>query len=413
MTKKNKIVIAVLSLLLVVGIVAVIFTSGGAKTVKGNKIEDSISGTIKTDYPLVQTDVDNIFYEPNPDGTIKFYRINDQEIYGYTDSEVKTASAKIEISYQTVPIKIYYINTDNGVVGYGLFTAEQDSNVKLLSYVLVKLIATPEAYKSEAGTKYMLLADADAEDAYKINKTYSEIYSFNIDSGKTERLISQRDRTVQEDGTVNEGWTIFTDSSMNCLEKNDLFASTRTHDSRAEEKLYSIMNIANSSSMKKATAAKIQDSPSCEIREKDGDWYCFASTDTGFDIVKNGDKKNPIKSFEGSFSDYDVTGDWILNKTTCEVTNIYTGETKSLESVDLTGFSEFIVNADGTKLAIVLNSEKTQSIICCDMQNGTQLVINNDSYDSGIGNTCFVDASHILLSNYDSEKLADNMIFEF
>lgn len=410
MTTKNKIVLAVLSVILILGIAAAVVTSGVIPVDSGEKLEDSITHSFKTDYPLVQTQDKNIFYEPYPDGTIKFYKADGTEV---KSDEIKTVSAKIDISYQKVPVKIYYLKTESGTVGYGLFTTEQDTDVKLFSYVFVRLMKTPAAFKKAAGTDYILLADTDAKDAYKTDKTYSEMYSFNLSSGKAELVISQRDRTVQDDGTVNTGWTIFTDSSINCAAKNDLFASTRTHDSRAEEKQFCIMNIANSTSMKKAEAAKIQDSPSYEIREKDGAWYCFVSKDGGFDLIKNGDKKKPVKSFEGSFSDYDVSGDWIFSKTACKFTNIYTGETKTVKSFDTTGFADFTANADGTKFAVFINGKETQLIVLCDTQSNTQKILSNDNFDSGIGNFCFTGESEVMFTNYDESKLAENIIIKF
>ena len=411
MTKGNKAVIAVLSVLLIIGIAAAVITSGLNTQAPGGSVEDYSTFRLSTDYPLVQSADKKIFYEPYPDGKISFFRVDKADtIYSFDRNEIKTVSTKLDISYQKVPVKIYYLETENGNMGYGIFTAEQESDVKLLSYVFVRLMKTPDSFKKAAGTDYILLADTDAADAYKPNKTYSEIYSFNMSSGKAERLISQRDRTAQEDGTVNTGWTVFTDDSINTFKKFDLFASTRIHDSKAEDKLYCIMDIENSDSMRKTSAYKLQDSPSCEIREKDGAWYCLSKTDSGFDIVKNGDKKNPVGSVEGSFRYCYISGDWMFNKLNCEFINIYTGETKSVNSFALDGFAGFAADESGTKFAVFVNGEKTQSVIYCNTADDTQKYIENDGYDSGIGNFCFIDDAHILLTNYDEEGRAYNMI---
>lgn len=411
MTKKNKTVIAVLSVILVIGIVFAVFTSLDGKVIGADKLKDNMAFSSVSDYPIVQSSEKNIFYELHPDGKVSFSKLDGVELRDVSD--VKTVSTKLDMSYQSVPVKIYYIETENGIVGYGLFNSEQKSDVKLLSYVFVRLMETPPAFKKAAGTKYVLLADTNPEDAYKTDKTYSEMFSFNLSSGKAERIISQRDRTVQKDGTVNEGWTIFTDSSVNCLKKNDLFASNRIHDFQAEEKLYCIMNVANSTSMKKTTAYKVQNSPSYEIREKDGAWYCFNSTDTGFDLIKNGDKKKPLKSFEGSFNDYCVSGDWIFNKLNCEFTNIYTGETKTVNGVSLEGFAGFTANGEGTKFVIVVNGEKSQSIICCDTENDSQKILRNEDYNGALLNFCFTDSNRVMVTNYTESKSAENIFFEF
>ncbi len=416
MTKKNKIIIAVLAVLLVIGIVLAVITSGGGavggvRIEKGNSLSGENSISFETDYPLVQTQQKNLFYEPYPDGTIKYFTFDGSGFSEVTDG-ITVKNVTLECSYQKVPVKLHYLKTDAGTVGYGLFTSEQNTGVKLFSYILVRMADCPAAYKKAAKTDYILLTDMDAKDSYKADKTYSDMYSFDAKTGKAALVMSQRDRIAQDDGTFSEGWTIFTDSSVNSEKTRDLFASTRIHDSKAATKTYSIMTVANSGAGKRANAVTVDNCPSYEIREKDGSYYCFVTTAKGFDLIKNGDRKNPVKSFEGRFADYRVSGDWIYSINAGEFTNFFTGETKSVKKADITTLSGFTANESGTKFVLFAGGEK-QSMIMYDTENNTTAVITDSLFDSGICNFCFADDSHAVFTNYTNSLAAANIIYKF
>lgn len=414
MTKNQKIIISVLSVILVVGIVFAVLTSGrkigGVNVSSGKGLSDIQTVSFESDYPLVQTQQKNLFYEPYPDGTIKYFRFDGGNFTEVTDVSVKNVT--LECSYQKVNIKLYYLKTDVGTVGYGLFDTEQQSNVKLFSYIFVRMMDCPAAYKTVAKADYILLTDMDATDSYKVDKTYSDMYSFDLNTGKASLVMSQRDRTVQEDGTVSEGWTIFTDSSLNSEKTKDLFASTRIHDSKTENKVYCFMNVENSKAGKRVNALTLDNSPSYEIREKDKNYFCFVNTANGFDLVKNGDKKAPLKSFEGKFNEYIVSGDWIYNPATSEFTSIITGETKPVKPIEATKLSGFSANESGTKFVLFADGEK-QSMVMYDTENDSVNVISDKLFDSGIRNFCFIDSENGMVSDYTESGKAVNVIFNF
>lgn len=419
MTKTNKIVLAVLSVVLVAAIAFTVLTgsdsfvkkiTGSIDTSSGEKLENLTPVSFNTNYPLVQTEQKNLFYEMYPDGTFIFYKYADGQFSEVTG--VKTKDVQLTCSYQKLKIKLYYLSTDAGTVGYGLFNTKQETDSKMFSYVFVRLMDCPKAYSSTARTKYILLADMDAEDAYKTDKTYSDMYSYNMDSGKTSLVVSQRDRLVQDDGTMREDWTIFTDSMLNVSEKYDLFASRRNYDTKDTTVKYDFLTVANSRASKKNSATTLTNSPSYIIREKDGAYFCFANTDDGFDLVKNGDKKNPLASFEGSFSDYAVSSNSILNKATLEVTDITSGEKTSLKKASFTELSGFISNESGTKHILFCHGEQ-QSMVMYNTESGDTKIITDNIYDKGICNFCFIDDSTVLFTAYDENGAADNRIINF
>ena len=418
MTKAKKIVLIVLAVILVLT-TAFCFLVGNEKFLSkitgtiditsGEDISALSPVTLSTDYPLVQTQQKDIFYEAYPDGTIKFYKFASGKFTEIT-SGISTKDAVVKCSYQDVKVKLHYLKTDAGTVGYGLYNSKQEGkDTKLFSYVFVRMADKPKAYDSIVKTDYVLLTDMDAEDIYKPDKTYSDLYSYDMGSGKTTLVVSQRDRLVQADGTMREDWTIFTDTMINEGKKNNLFASRRNYDTSATAPVvYDILNVKNSRATNKNSAATLVGSPSYIVREKDGAFFCFANTENGFDLVKNGDKKNPLASFEGTFEDYAVSGNYILNKATLDMTEITGGTVMKLKKANFTELSGFIVNPSASKVVLFCNGEK-QSLVIYDTASVDADIITDSLYDPSIMNFCFIDDSTILFSTYDENGKANNI----
>lgn len=407
MTKKNKIVLIVLSAVLALALAFFALTGnekimgklmGGISLDSGVSLASLQPAEFQSDYPLVQTVQKDLFYEAFPDGSFKFYKYADGTFTPVTDG-VKTKKIKVTCSGENVPVKLHYLKTDSGTVGYGLFTAEQETDVHHFSYIFFRMADCPASYKSTAKTSHVLLADMDAQDSYKTDKTYSDIYSLDISSGKTMLVVSQRDRTLQEDATYSEQWTVFTDSSLNTMKKYDFFASARYHDVRADEITYDIMSVANSRQSRRANSTTLDGSPSYTIREKDGAYFCFVNTDDGFDLVKNAKKDKPLASFSGAFSDYAVSGNWILNKKTFEMTDITSGKSTKLKKASLEEFSGFTVNESGTKAAVFGSGESSDTAVFYNIDADAVQVVTDEIFDAGICNYCFV-GDVIVVSTY-------------
>ena len=233
-----------------------------------------------------------------------------------------------------------------------------------------------------------------------------------MSTGKATLVLSQRDRSIQANGTMREDWTIFTDPMLNNNEKYDLFASCRNHDTTAAEQKYDILTVANSKASKKSAATTVSDSPSYVIREKDSAYYCFANTDDGFDLIKNGDKKKPLASFDGVFSDYVVSGNYLLSKNNFKITDITSGESVSLGKATFTELSGFIANGNGTKFALFCNGVQ-QSMILYNTDSGEVTVITDSIFDNGIRNFCFIDDNTVLFSIYNEAGTTENKTITF
>lgn len=421
MTKKNKVVLIILviifaltgacaALSLSTDVLDKVFSSSSAKP---KDLADVLASDFESEYPLVQTQKKDLFYEVHPDGTVKFYSFANGTFAPYS-GKVETKKVEITCSYQDIPVKLYYTKTDEGTIGYGLFTSDQSKDVKLFSYVFVRMMTCPASFKNAARTDNIVLVDMDKDDVYKPDKTYSDIYSMDIASGKTVQLISQRDRLVQENGTFREDWVIFTDTSLNEMTKRDIFISARNHDTAAETREYDVMSIENSKAYNKNSTTTVSSVPSVNIWFDGDDFYCLANSDKGFNLIKNGDKKAPNASFEGDFTkDYMVSGDWIFSKTKSEFTNAISAESTAFKKINLDSFSGFSANSDGTKFVVFGNRNQNEMILCDKNTNEQIIVSDSNIFDTGILNFCFIDDSTVLVSTYNESKGAVNHICKF
>lgn len=420
MTKKNKITIIILAVVLVLtGTFAVLSLNSGflGKFFGGSSKSQQLSAVLvsdfTSDYPLVQTQQKDLFYEAYPDGTIKFFSFADGTFTEYSGN-VEKKDIKVSCSRQKIPVTLYYTDTDAGMVGYGLFTAQQNSDIEFFSYVFVRAMTCPESYRSLARTDDIVLVDMDGNDAYKTEKTYSDIYSFDKKSGNTVKILSERDRLIQQDGTFREDWAVFTDTSLNEMTKYDLFASARNHDTAVDNKEYDIMSVENSKAYNKNSTVTVSSSPSYNIWFDSDTYYCLASTDNGFDLIKDGDKDSPLASFSGNFkSDFYTSGDWIYDIAKTEFTNALTGNAIGFSAISFKNIAGVTANPSGNKFA-VFGSDSSKYMVLLDGEKKSSVNITDANlYDSGIGNFCFIDDSTVLVSTYDSAKQAVNHICKF
>ncbi|MBP9988916.1 MAG: hypothetical protein KBT46_05390 [Ruminococcus sp.] len=418
MTKKNKITIIILAVILVVtGTLAVMTLNPDflKKLSSSKKISDTqelssvLVSDFQSEYPLVQTQKKDLFYEIYPDGTVKFYTFANGAFSAYT-GKVETKEIKVSCSYQNIPVKLFYTKTDKGMIGYGLFNSGQKSDVKLFNYVFVRMMTCPSSYKKIAKTDNVILVDTDEQDVYNPNKTYSDIYSFDISSGKTVQIINQRDRLVQENATFREDWVIFTDHSLNTMTKYNLFASARNHDTAAEIKEYDIMSIENSKAYNKNSTTTVSSSPSVHIWFDSDAYYCLANTKNGFDLIRNNDKKSPLASFEGNFAEnYLVSENWIFNKTNSEITNALNGNAVKFKDVGFEKFAGFTANESGSKF-VVFGGDGDTMALYNKGSDSVSYIKDAALFNYGILNFSFIDDSTIVVSSYNSDQKAVNHI---
>lgn len=297
-------------------------------------------GTDRTIY--LPTDVNGLFYSASLNGEIKYYKYSAGTMTPAENSVTKK-TITLNVSYEKIPVTLYIISASSKTVGYGLFTSDMDSSVKVYEYAFVKIAEKPQGY----GEGYLLLADFDKSEFYKADKTYSEIFMYSADASSFSTQLSQNTRLVDENGGFRQNWSMMTDEFLQNLGDAKCFMSSRYYTSEETGKRTDIMVYSNA--YRPETVAK-------DIL---GTWFVndgkgmhfLRKTDKGFKSVVVADgKEKEVKSFDGDyFALYLRSGNYVVNKKSNEVTNLLDGKSFSIGDPVLTEMTVFSLNEDATK----------------------------------------------------------------
>ncbi len=412
MKKSHKILIPVFSVLLVAAIAAVYFTLNGTikrKPDLSGDVENGVyksaefsqldSYSLKTGYPLVQSDIDSLYYCVSPDGNVKYYEYNAGKISEF-NGVVKQLQVNVELSYNKIPITLYYIEKDGKTTGYGLFTnADTNNNVNLYSYVFAHITDSPVLYGLKGK---MLLLNTNPEEAYNSDKTYTEIFDVNMTDGTCSNVFSQRDRTVDKSGKMTERWNILTDSFIKSVGQKASVISGRLYDSDTDT--YDVFDM--NKSINKPDALGMYGT---FLRDnKDGSYIFLKKTAKGFKSVKYISQEEDIVSFEGDIKkDFVFSGNWVYSVKERTFTNLIDGKkiiSESTEAIDM-----FTVNSDGSKIVAVANYEN-QAFFVINSDGTTKGYSGENIFNSNIKNICFADDNTVLVTSVSDSECVNRLI---
>ncbi len=313
---------------------------------------------------FMPTDIENVYFNADISGQVAFFDYADGN-FAASKLPVKQIKANISATYDTIPVTVNYIEKDGKVFGIGVFNSSMSEAVKVYPYAFVKLINKPSGY----GTGHLLLADFEKENLYNTDKIYSEIYNFDIASGKASVIVSNNTRLIDKNGAFRNDWTMLTDDFIANLGGAKYFLSSRYYNTDERGKKADVMILSDAYR------------PEIAVKNILGIWFVndangmhyLRKTDKGFNLVVNKDKKETVaKEFEGDyFADYLQDGKWLINKKSLAVTDLVTGETKTLKDIDVNSFDRVCVSPDGTKFAFAQNGvanengATVQQLVCC------------------------------------------------
>lgn len=321
----------------------------------------SVKGTNGEIY--LPTDIDGIYYTAGLNGEVKFYEYAGGA-FAESSLEKKQVKASLSASYEKIPVTVNYISKDGKIFGCGVFTSDMDSSVDVYSYAFVKLTAKPAGY----GDGYLLLADFDKNDHYKPAKLYSEIYSFNLDSGSTSTYVSNNTRLIDKSGAFRSDWTLLTDDFIANLGDAKYFLSSRYYTSDDKGKRADVMVLSNAYRPK----IVVSDILGLWFVNDGNGMHYLKKTANGFSNIVNNGSETVLAEFEGDyFTDYLQDGKYLVNKKTLTVTDLLTGASSTLSNIDLTDADFVSVNPDGSRFVFGFNGEensngtKIQGLIYC------------------------------------------------
>lgn len=302
---------------------------------------------LMTEYPLIQSDFDNIFYCLKPDGTVEFYEFGEDMLSKYS-GEVNTVELSPSLTYYNVPVTVYYIEVEGKTLGYGLFTTENsDAKVNLYSYAFAKLVDAPVVYGLDGK---LLLISTNPDEVYSADKVYTEAFDVDIDTKKCSPLTAQRDRNADKTGRLSERWSMFTDSYLASVSKKAGMISGRLYNENTSVfDVYDLNESLNTPEVKGTWGTYLRET-------ENGALVYIKKTDDGFKSVEFIAEEKElafIKSKAEGEKNLVFSGDWVYDLKAEKFTSLLTG--KTVEGKKLSdGVTGFCANDDGSKIAVAI-----------------------------------------------------------
>ena len=308
-------------------------TSGDAPK---NSLEDTFTTYSDAGYPLMETDIDNVFYAMSKTGDVSFFKAQNGKIEKLSD--VGVFDVTVTCSGQELPATIHYVEIDGKTAGYGLFTNENHPDVFLYEYAFFKVTDQFDGYDSKS--KLLLLADTEKARFYDENKVYSESF-YLYDSKETKNFLNEDQRIVDLNAKLRADYKMFTDDILHQTEDKILFFSSRFYNDYGHSEQVDIF-ISGGYGENVDNNRYILDVASLDFWETEDGIRYFAlkeadDTDTAavssFALMNYKDSKSEeIITFEGSLKeDFIISGTKLFNIRTGDIYDVVTGKSVKLD----------------------------------------------------------------------------------
>lgn len=409
----QKVLIAVLSVAFVVSAVAAGFSFFVGKSnidnirllpdavTKGESIDSVCTASLTTEYPIVRSDFSDIFYCVRPEGTVEFYEFNENGLSLYS-GEVNTIDLAPSCTYYKIPITVYYIEHNSKTLGYGLFTTENSaSEVNLYSYVFAKLVDAPSVYGVDGK---LLLLSTDSEQAYSINKVYTEAFEVNMKTQKCRSFTAQRDRTADRNGRFAERWSVFTDGYFASASKRACMVSGRLYgENTLVYDVYDLNKGLNKPMVKEIYSTFLRE-------DSDSGLVYLKKSEDGFRSVQYIAEEKTVAEFRGDIAcDFLFSGDWVYDLKKSEFTNLVSGKTVDGKKLD-GSIQAFCVNGDGSKIAAVTTDSEARLLCILTPDGEVKKYTGENVFSPAVDNMCFVNSSTLLTTDVTSDEKCVNYI---
>lgn len=356
---------------------------------------------INTKTPIMQTDFSDIFYtiDTEKGNAVSFYRYDDNKL-----SPVEpTGTVPVSVTYsgQTLTANVSYILRDGKITGYGLYTQSGVYN-----YAFFKLKTLPTSHQIDEN-EYLLLIDTDADNFYEKNKSYDISFYYSLADGKTSNFVYDVNATVGLDGKISDTYAMFTDEAIESAKNMIPFFTSRYYASSSLDKKFDV-DIDNKE--RAAITRLVRKAHYKYARVTDDGTVFLRKTKTGFNSILipslNADEI-VIKSFTGDYeTNYIRYGDYVINKETCVVTNLITGESMQAESRDIVTVKYLAVSTDGTKAVIAgEKADGEQMIFFKDFSAGSAKKISGKNlFTSANANFSFIGSEAVFYNKPSSDS---------
>ena len=415
-------IVVILAVLALIVTLIIHFSSPGDRKDDPQRYVGHALASADADLPLMQSDIDNIFYTIAQDGQVAFYEYTGGELQAVEPTG--TVQVAPQCSGVQIPATLYYIQRGDEMTGYGLYHPDATgSAVTLYTYFFFNMRTLPPGYPDEDNTQFLLLMDSDADDLYNPDKTYDE--SFFVQPFEQEidlrtdfdrnQFVSQVNRMPGTDGRYWSDFAVFTEDTLACAEDGRaLFFSGRKYTDRAERAVDIYRRNGSSGAV---LITRYTDVDYLYAYQDSSGIHYMRQTENGFAVYCEGEV---IREFQGNYdTDYLRDGNYLLEKSSGRVYSLLTGQEYTLPGAETAQAVIFAVSPSG-KRCIVGTMENgdpnRQSMVFGDLENGT-CAVKTDALMFSAANTalCFMDEDTYFhnSASTDSGKTYSGKIFSF
>lgn len=342
---------------------------------------DSFMTVADVNVPLLQSDIEDVLYSIDRNGDVKFYTLANDSITEIP--ETGNFEIKAEMSGQTLPAVIHYLEKDGKTTGCGLFTNELYENVYVYDYAFFKLSDFFPNYSHSDGT-LLLMADVEKDRFYSEDKVYSEIFTLSS-SHKLSYFLNENQRTIDLEAKMRTDYKMFTGDIDDQQYGKILFFSSRFYTANDSNTKIDIMSSGGSGENVDNLRYQ-EDVASLNLWRTDDGVYYFRNTEEGFKLCMfDGEEENDVRSFIGRLTeDYIIDGEYILNAGSGEIYRVTDGSIRTIDYSNMKkGFKPdlFEISDDGA-FCIVRgsNNRNRPAVILCDFEAETALDYTDDVF---------------------------------
>jgi hypothetical protein len=298
---------------------------------------DEIVFELRHEKPIIKTDFDGIFYSFDNSGIVTFYKYDGAELKPYTD--VQTLDFSVSMSDDEIKAKLYYFSQGEKYCGYAVFNSGLDSSVKVYTFVLFKLVTLSNGDN-------VLLVSSEPSTAYNNYRVWDDMFEIDLESGKTSRYFSERNRGVDMSGARRRDFFVTTDDTVKDFGDDIVFFSARDYQT---DETNGMLDVYIKSGNKENKVA--EQSVGCFAAPATDGIIYIKPTRTGFSLVQHDNDEDLgdiiLLTLEGDYSTaYARSGNYLLDKENGVVYSLIDGTKRELKDYSISAMT-FSISPDG------------------------------------------------------------------
>lgn len=317
---------------------------GDVSTIESDK--QDILFEMRHENPLIKTRANGVFYSFDNDCVVTFYKYEDKSLKKISDG-VKTVDISVPMSDDTINTKIYYIENDDELCGYGVFSDKADSSVKVYSFILFNLIKLGNG-------DTVLLVNSDPSTAYNNFRVWDDMFEIDLETGKTERYFSNRNRGVDITGAHRRDFFVTTEESVTAFGEDVYFFSSRDYQTDESGKAPLDVYLLKDSEQEKLAEGALGYFVA-RSEEEDGGLIYIKNTDTGFTLFRDFDEEiggMNMLTLPGDYNTaYSRCGNYLLDKENGIVYSLLDGSKRELKDYSINAMT-FNISEDGNTVLL-------------------------------------------------------------